>query len=297
MLILFACPKPFTDPHIATIQTNAITSWTLLRPKPKIILFGDEPGVAEICDALQLVHVPEVVRSGYGTPLLNGVFRTAEQTASSTDLLCYINADILLMSDCARAISQVESLKSPFLMGGRPWNVDITARLSFDAEWEGDMHRLVERTGVLRAPVATDYFLFRAGFWGELPPFILGRPGFDNALLYRARKSGAQLIDATRVITAVHQNHSYPAHVGVYDQERPEATENRRLAGGYGHLYSWRNATHRLTAAGPKLYLPGLLWPFGFKSRTVASVRWAYSCFLASTRPFRSVFTALSKKS
>jgi hypothetical protein len=69
MLTIFACPKPFTDPHIAIIQRNAITSWTLLRPRPEIILFGDEPGVTEICKELGLRHVGEVERNEYGTPL------------------------------------------------------------------------------------------------------------------------------------------------------------------------------------------------------------------------------------
>ena len=40
LLTLFSAPKPFTDPHIALIQYNAIQSWTLL-PDVEIILLGD----------------------------------------------------------------------------------------------------------------------------------------------------------------------------------------------------------------------------------------------------------------
>ena len=46
LLTLFSAPKPFTDPHIALIQRNAIRSWTLL-PDVEVILLGEETGLAE----------------------------------------------------------------------------------------------------------------------------------------------------------------------------------------------------------------------------------------------------------
>src|SRR6266853_4649960 len=47
VLTIFASAKPFHG-HTGVIQRNAIASWTRLRPRPEIILFGNEPGVAEI---------------------------------------------------------------------------------------------------------------------------------------------------------------------------------------------------------------------------------------------------------
>jgi len=46
LITFFSAPKPFTNPHIAMIQRNAIRSWTLLKDV-EIILLGDEIGLAE----------------------------------------------------------------------------------------------------------------------------------------------------------------------------------------------------------------------------------------------------------
>jgi hypothetical protein len=258
MLTLFACPKPFTDPHIALIQRNAITSWTRLYPKPQILLFGDEAGIADICKELNLTHISAIALNSFGTPLLNWVFAHAERLAAY-NLMCYVNADILLMSDFGHALEHVAHIER-FLMGGAPWGVDIDALIDFELGWELKITRTVETSGKVRPFFAADYFVYPKGLWGQLPPFILGRGAFDNALLFRARNTGAKLIDATYAVTAVHQNHAYPVQLGGKNStSNAEAMENRRLAGGSKHLYSWRNATHRLTQSGLKLYPQGLL--------------------------------------
>src|ERR1700686_3381548 len=97
MFTLFAIPKHFRG-HFATIQRNAILSWTRLAPRPEILLFGNEEGTAEIAHELGLRHFPEVARNEFGTPLLGDLFRKAEQQASSP-LLGYVNADIILTND------------------------------------------------------------------------------------------------------------------------------------------------------------------------------------------------------
>jgi hypothetical protein len=74
MLTLFAIPKHFRG-HIATIQRNAIASWTRLNPRPEIMLFGNEDGAAETARELGLRHFPEVARNEFGTPLLGDLFR------------------------------------------------------------------------------------------------------------------------------------------------------------------------------------------------------------------------------
>src|SRR5438876_11556063 len=102
MLTLFAIPKPFRG-HIAVIQRNAIMSWTLLQPRPEVILFGDEEGTAEICRELGLRHAPAVERNEFGTPLLDDLFRKAEEQASYATL-CYVNSDILLLDDFSKAV-------------------------------------------------------------------------------------------------------------------------------------------------------------------------------------------------
>ncbi len=86
----------------------------------------------------------------------------------------------------------------------------------------------------------------------ELPPFAVGRPGWDNYLVYRARKLGIPVVDATPVLTLVHQNHGY-GHVPAASGDRwegPEARMNRALMGGTERTFDIGDATHVLMANG-----------------------------------------------
>jgi len=100
-LTLFSAPKPFTDPHIAVIQHNAIKSWTLLSDV-EVLLIGDEQGVAEAAKELGVKHLPDVQCSDNGTPLISSMFQLARENSHS-DLLCIINTDIILMPDFVEA--------------------------------------------------------------------------------------------------------------------------------------------------------------------------------------------------
>src|ERR1041384_2312036 len=102
MLTLYTIPKPFRD-HIGVIQRNAIHSWTRLRPRCEIILFGDDAGVAAAAAELGVRHVPAIARNEYGTPLVSDVFAQAQRLATH-ELLCYINADIILTGDFLPAV-------------------------------------------------------------------------------------------------------------------------------------------------------------------------------------------------
>src|SRR5262245_56609823 len=68
-------PKPFVG-HIGVIQRNALASWSRLGG---VIVFGDEPGVAEAAPDAGVRHVPDVAQNDYGTPLLSDAFRRAEE--------------------------------------------------------------------------------------------------------------------------------------------------------------------------------------------------------------------------
>src|SRR5262249_52353879 len=122
MLTLFAIPKHFRG-HFATIQRNAILSWTCLRPRPEIFLFGNEQGTAEIAGELGLRHIPDVARNEYGTPLVDDLFRRAEEQAG-TPVLGYVNSDIILTSDFCTAIERIRAKYGHFLMVGRRWDLD-----------------------------------------------------------------------------------------------------------------------------------------------------------------------------
>src|SRR5438094_10420099 len=88
-LSIFSTAKPFQG-RAAVHQRNAVASWTMLRPRPEVIVFGDETGVADICAQFDLVHVPQVARDEFGIPLVSDLFAQAHRAAHG-DVVCYLN--------------------------------------------------------------------------------------------------------------------------------------------------------------------------------------------------------------
>ena len=248
-LTLFTCPKPFTDPHMRQIQRNAIGSWLELKPRPDILLLGDEEGIAEAAAEFSVRHIPELERNEYGTPLVSSIFKQAEN-ASSKSFLCYVNTDIILLSDFMKVVNRLAwHCHDEFLMVGQRWDVEINGRLNFaSVNWENDLQRKVAKMGVLHAITGMDYFLFPRRFWSEIPPFALGRSAWDNWFVYRARAKGAVVIDATNAITAVHQQHDYEHVLGgkAAAWAGPEAIRNRELVGAKNLYFTVGDATHKI---------------------------------------------------
>lgn len=257
MLTIFSCPKPFTNPRIALIQRNAIRSWTFLQPRPEIILFGDEDGTAEICKSLALRQVPHVARNEFKTPLVNDIFNKAQELAS-TNLLCYVNADIILMSNFMKALLRVMKWRKKFLMIGRRWDMDVNEQIDFrNPRWEESLLERLKEKGTMHSEEGIDYFVFTKGLFMELPPFALGRTAWDNYLVYKARAMRAPVIDASEKVIAIHQNHDYSHYPGGMEGiwKGKEAQQNMELAGGWKHIFTICDATHILTESGPKFAL------------------------------------------
>lgn len=249
MLTIFTIPKPFRG-HIGTIQINAIQSWVLLRPECEVILFGNEEGTAEVTSRFGVRHIPEIECNEHGTPLVSSIFGIAQDIASN-ELMCYVNADIILTSDFLPAIHQIP-LQS-FLLIGKRWDIDLKEPLDFDGpNWEGRLRACLADAGRLHNRGGLDYFVFPRGLYRDVPPFATGRGGWDNWLTYKVRLLKVPVIDATKVITAVHQNHDYSHHpggaAGVW--KGPERRHNIELMGGADHGFTLEHATHILTPQG-----------------------------------------------
>jgi hypothetical protein len=247
---LFALPKAFTG-HTAIVQRNALGSWVRLRPAPEIILFGDDPGVEEAARQFGVRHVQAIARNEFGTPLVSDLFQKAETTAAE-DVLCYTNADIIFTNDLPSAIESAMRWRARFLLAGRRFDVQLHAPIAFDDGWDARLRTTAHSEGELQDWWWIDYFAFRRGIVAGMPPFAIGRPIWDNWMIYHARRQRVPVIDATEVITAIHQRHDYahvPQGTGTLWMG-PESDLNTALAGGIEHSYSLLDASHRLTTHG-----------------------------------------------
>jgi len=250
MLTFVALPKPFIG-HIGIIQRNAIQSWLALKPCPRVILFGDEEGTAEVAREFGIDHVPEVECNEFGTPMLPSVFLTA-QKMSSDDWMCYINCDIFLVSDFMPSVEKVIQKMKQCMIVGWCTNLDVRERVDFsDPEWEQKMLSFMHEKGTKRGNTS-DYFVYRKGMYPYYPPLILGRAYFDIWVIYEARRLKIPVVNATDAITAIHQNHFYTAVAGedTGSHNGEEAQRNLDIIGKKYYVYRPTEASHKLTKGG-----------------------------------------------
>ena len=128
------------------------------------------------------------------------------------------------------------------------------------------------RQGRLRGAAALDWFVFPAGLLDPIPPFLVGRAGYDNWLVWRARQRGS-VVDATAAVVAVHQTHAYDHLPGGKEAAYygAEAARNVELAGGGRRLFTLHDASHRLLADHRLRRNPGALLRGG---ETLRKVKW-----------------------
>ena len=183
---------------------------------------------------------------------MNYIFDRAQEIARH-DILCYVNCDIMLTSGLVKSLMQVKAAHARYVVSGRRWDTEITEPWNFaEQQWDERLCTFAHQRGKLQPPLSMDYFVFPRGMYSNIPPLVIGRVYWDWWLIWKARHIGAAVIDATSVVTAVHQNHDYSYHPEGYAGVRndDESEQNFRLAGGWWHSYMLDEATHKLTASG-----------------------------------------------
>jgi len=204
MITFFTIPKPFNGIY-DIIQRNAILSWQQLSARCEILIFGDDPSVVNFAEDLGLECINTFQTNDYGTPLLDGIWDSAKINASS-NIICYINSDIILFPDFANMVQTVH-LKE-FFLAGRRWDIAIDSLIDFNSDWVPTLKQMIEEQGVLHRETGVDYFIFPKIVMPVMPAFAIGRGWWDNWLIYYFKQCGIPVIDGTNIMT-VHQNHDY----------------------------------------------------------------------------------------
>ena len=279
-LTILAIPKPFIG-HIGIIQRNAITSWTKLRPRPEIYLFGEEEGVAEIAAELGLHHT-DIARSKFGTPMLDDLMRRGCEFAR-TPLVGYINSDIIVLQECLDAVVNVHKKFPKFLAVAYRANIDLTEALDFETDGETKLRQEILPAMAPGCETGIDVFFFPPKTYPDVPAFAIGRGWFDQWFIQDARRRNVPVVDLTSVARAIHQNHEY-RHVpgglqaALYGEE---AQGNLALYGGVPHSSSLLDATHEL--------LPnGAVRPVRFRRERAALRGWLWKTLIQPTAGLRT---------
>lgn len=244
MLTFFTIPKPF-EGVIGTAQKNSIKSWLAVHPGSEVIVFGNEKGSAEAASELGFRHVKEIRRNRFGTPLISEAFQVAHNIAKY-DHLIFMNTDIILLNNLLEAARPIQSPN--YLMVGRRTDLDFKEEIDFTSpDWKEMLANRAMKDGRLHGFSGIDYFLFPKSLAPEMPPFPVGRPGWDSWFIYYIRSRKIPVIDATEVIGAIHQNHPW-----TWSPTDPESLKSAEIAGGLANMSTIRDADFILTSRGLK---------------------------------------------
>ena len=232
------------------IQRNAIRSWKQL-DDCQVLLCGNTPDIDHAAMELGVDHADGIACNSYGTPLLSSAFARAGEVARN-DVLCYANADLILLQDFLDAVKTVSTLQQRFLIVGECWNVVVDEELSTDTfaneELESAFRGRVSATGV--APRAGVDRLLRiqgrnhrsdarvrsgAARLGQLDdlacPFVWDT-GSRHFAVDRSPAPGSRFLPCTRPARSTRKGH--------------EGDMTRRLLDVRQGLFSLQFATHRL---------------------------------------------------
>jgi hypothetical protein len=268
------------------IQENAIRSWLSLRPKPNIILFGSPADIGDAVLGLDVAVVTEIKTNAYGTPLVSDMFRQADARAT-TDVVAFVNADIILTQSTLEAAHIASSWSLRFLVVAQRHDVDVRERLEFDSGWEQRWARPAVASGRLHSAGGIDLFMYPRGQYGDMPPFAVGRSAYDNWMLWHTVAKGIPLIDGTAFVTLIHQNHDY-GHATVDVWDGVEARANRKWIKHWWNYYTITHATWTIDAAGGMARATALKYRLARPRQVLSRVWSAYHRYRSRLRSWRS---------
>ena len=193
-------PKEFSG-SVGDIQRAAISSW--IDGGAQVILLGDETGTHEAARELGAGHVPRVPLTASGVPTVAGLIATIVQEAEHP-VRGLVNADIVLVSDIAPVISDVQRA----LPAGTPW-LGVARRTNLpwhliETEPPESLERTARSSGRLHPASGCDVFLFGADPWPTIPPLAIGRTFWDAWLIWAAHQHGSLIVDLTPSLLTLH---------------------------------------------------------------------------------------------
>jgi len=210
---------------------------------------GGEAGVHDIATEVGAHCVDGIARDEFGTPLLSSVYERLQNLVRSS-VVCFVNADIILLPNIILGIQQVHRQFSEFLIIARRRNIEVDDTIQFDIGWEDKLQIRALGSGELFTPLGIDIFVFTANLFRQPPPFAIGRSYWDNWLVSEARRLGKPVVDATADWCVIHQNHEY-SNFRSMDEIRssPQGRRNFYLSGdSHIRIAGTFDATHLLVS-------------------------------------------------
>ena len=185
--------------------------------------------------------LPEAKTNQHGTPMIGSLLQLVNEACPlDAPLVAYANSDILFDRGLLDTLDALLAWnQSEMLAVGRRRNHDLEGPLRTTED-------VARSKGELFIDIAQDYFILTRGMVtkleeSELPPFVIGRRGYDNALVDWAFHRSS-LIDLTQTVNAVHQTTSDGNYAG-HSTLNADKEYNVELP---GVVYDHGSTTHAL---------------------------------------------------
>jgi hypothetical protein len=227
MITFLASPKAFTG-AVAGIQVRAIRSWREADPEAEIVLFGRGAGGEEAARDLGVRQVLDIECSESGVPYFSAIVEWGRRFGGY-DWQVYLNCDIVVTRALPRFLRALRP--EPALVIGQRLDLadGVVVEDGSAAVLEGAREAVAAGRASLHPPAGSDYFAFRRDTWEYPPRVIIGRGGYDNALIRSCLDLCIPVIDGTKAVPAIHQFHGYGHLPGGVDEVFRGADVSRNL--------------------------------------------------------------------
>lgn len=223
MITLYSWPKPM-EGEFGQIQYNALMSWKEIKQAEVYLIDNETHDLEDIADNIGAVVI-DIERNEFGTPVLSEVINDMYSRGNEYNM--WVNTDIILPNFREVVLDVIDYELGEFMVVTTRWDVDMSIPYSYHENWVQYVYQRTLTSGQLHKPCGSDVFIWK-GDWlkGVVPDFALARAAWDNWLMWKTLDLGLPLVDATRSIITIHQEH------GGRVWDGPEVQGNRDVCGG-----------------------------------------------------------------
>lgn len=219
---------------------NALTSWTRLRPRPEIILLGEDSSVEDLATRYDAQPLQGVERNPLGHPSIASIYALAQEAATRPYVLD-VNSDIILLPDLPLALEYTGTLVEDdhyTVVSGR-CDGPIGGPVDFsDPSWPATIQHHIAAGP---SDIGSDIAVWPRGALQNVPDFSVGRAFWDGwRMRHFLEDLEMEMVDIGPLRLAVHQRHGH--RIGG----DPGVSRNIKLSGGRGNMCWVRHATKQV---------------------------------------------------
>ena len=206
LLTLFTTWKPGMES--SAVYNNTVNMWSKLQPRVKLVFFGNKSDISAHAKSIGWSVLPVTETKCNGTPVLSRMFKDVYKKYN-TPFYGFANGDILFDNGLIDTLQATKgwsyyNQNKTVLLSGRRIDMYLDTIKNFDLLYK-DVAAF-SLSGAISYGYAADFFITTKYFpWDKIPDFVVGRPQYDNYLLYMSRQYFVYTIDATMSVVALHQ--------------------------------------------------------------------------------------------